>query len=230
MTKYLFLLSFALISCTGIQQRYHEVRAGETLDGIATQYSIPKDALEMENRVALKSGMKHGVKLYLPFEANPEFGVPAEGERMPTSTLASVEAVKAEFRWPTQGRLTSGFGKRARKRKMAMHEGIDIAAPIGTPVVSARSGHVIYAGNRISGYGNLVIIRHADTYSTIYAHLTKILVKKGQYIARGAKLGTVGRTGRAHGAHLHFEIRDGQRPVDPALFLPGQLADNTFKR
>lgn len=229
MTNYLFLLAFVLVSCTGIQQRYHEVRDGETLDGIATQYSIPKEALEKENRVALKNGVKRGVKLYLPFEANPEFGGNAGAEdRAPAQ--ASIDSVKAEFRWPTAGRLTSGFGKRSRKKKVAMHEGIDIAAPIGTPVVSARSGHVIYAGNRISGYGNLVIVRHADSFSTIYAHLTKIHVKKGQYVARGTQLGTVGRTGRARGAHLHFEIRDGQTPVDPALFLPGQFADNTFTR
>jgi murein DD-endopeptidase MepM/ murein hydrolase activator NlpD len=229
MSKYLFLLVFWLTSCTGIQQRYHEVREGDTLDRIATQYSIPKDALEKENRVVLRQGLKRGVKLYLPFEANPDFGTATDGDRVPAA-LASVKSVKAEFRWPTQGRLTSGFGKRLRKKRTTMHEGIDIAAPIGTPVVAARSGHVIYAGNRISGYGNLVIVRHADSFSTIYAHLTKIHVKKGQYVSRGAMLGTVGRTGRARGAHLHFEIRDGQTPVDPALFLPGQLADNTVTR
>jgi murein DD-endopeptidase MepM/ murein hydrolase activator NlpD len=123
---------------------------------------------------------------------------------------------------PESEDVTSPFGKRGKKD----HDGVDIGARQGTIVRASRSGHVIYAGNRIRGYGNMIIIRHADTFSTVYAHLSKITVKKNQFIGRGLPIGRVGRTGHATGSHLHFEVRNNRVPVDPLLYLQGQFAAN----
>ncbi len=124
------------------------------------------------------------------------------------------------FNWPLTGYVSSGYGRRRGR----FHEGIDIPARKGTPVRSARSGYVLYAGNKIRGYGNMVVIRHNDNYSTIYAHLSKIDVRPYQFINRDQLLGKVGRTGHATSPHLHFEIRVGNYPVNPLLYLQAQYA------
>ncbi len=232
------ILAFCLLSaCAGVRSRYHEVGQGETLGSIAKKFDVPLNGLVASNpEVVNKGAVKTGEKIYIPFEERSDWDAEnstltyAVDKRVPASKEAKGENLPA-FIWPTRGNLSSFFGLRYRHRKETAHEGIDVAAPTGTPVKAARSGHVIYVGNRIKGYGNMVIVRHADTYSTVYAHLSKFNVKKGQFISRGSLLGKVGRTGRARGAHLHFEIRDGQTPVDPMLYLPGgQYAVSGFSK
>jgi murein DD-endopeptidase MepM/ murein hydrolase activator NlpD len=98
------------------------------------------------------------------------------------------------------------------------HDGIDLAAPEGTPIRAAAGGVVLYAGTQ-RGYGNLVILRHEDGLITIYAHNQKNLVREGDRLRTGEELGLVGRTGRATGPHCHFEVRQGTKPRDPLLFL-----------
>jgi murein DD-endopeptidase MepM/ murein hydrolase activator NlpD len=223
-----FFFSFAwlLVSCAGVQSRYHRVSSGESLDSIASRYQVPVQELKKYNPETVKQGLHAGAKLYIPFEESPLWDIEDLGEPVssPRSVASndSAEVPATTFSWPVKGSLSSTFGPRHRK----MHEGIDIAARRGTPVIAARSGHVIYATNRIRGYGKMVIIRHADTYSTVYAHLSKINVKKGQFISRGDLLGLVGRTGHATGNHLHFEVRNHRVPVDPLLYLHGQYAAN----
>lgn len=117
--------------------------------------------------------------------------------------------------WPVKGNIISGFGRRGSRD----HDGLDIKAPKGTPVYAAKKGTVIFADVR-SGYGNLVIIRHDDNYFTVYAHLDKILVKKGKIVKQNELIGKVGQTGRATTPHLHFEIRYKTDPKDPVLYLP----------
>ncbi len=233
--------NFALISiacllsaCAGVRSRYHEVAQGETLQSIAQKFEVPLTGLVASNPELAGGSVKKGEKLYIPFEESPDWD--SEGtislavdNRLPAQ-VSRQENLPA-FLWPVRGNLSSFFGIRYRHRHETSHEGIDVAAPTGTAVKSARSGHVIYAGNRIRGYGNMVIIRHADSFSTVYAHLSKFNVKKGQFIGRGQLLGKVGRTGRARGAHLHFEIRDGQTPVDPMVYLPaGQYTVSSLKK
>lgn len=224
--KTIALISVAclLASCAGVRSRYHEVAQGETLNSIAKKFDVPLSGLVESNPDLSRGKIRAGEKVYIPFEERTDWDSEsltyAVDKRVPASKEGKGENLPA-FIWPTKGNLSSFFGLRYRHHKETTHEGIDVAAPTGTPVKAARSGHVIYVGNRIRGYGNMVIIRHADSYSTVYAHLSKFHVKKGQFIARGALLGKVGRTGRARGAHLHFEIRDGQTPVDPILYLPG---------
>ena len=119
--------------------------------------------------------------------------------------------------WPAKGVFTSGYGRRWGR----MHRGIDIAAPIGTPIMAAAPGEVISAGWNSGGFGKLVKIRHADGSITYYAHNNRILVRQGEYVEQGQQVAEMGSTGRSTGPHLHFEIRpDGQSAINPIALLP----------
>jgi murein DD-endopeptidase MepM/ murein hydrolase activator NlpD len=119
--------------------------------------------------------------------------------------------------WPTKGVLTSGYGWRWGR----MHRGIDIAAPIGTPVVAAAPGVVVSAGWNSGGYGNLVEIQHPDGSVTVYAHNNRILVRRGQEVAQGEQISEMGSTGRSTGPHCHFEVHPpGRGAVNPIALLP----------
>ncbi|MBD2060739.1 M23 family metallopeptidase [Funiculus sociatus GB2-A5] len=119
---------------------------------------------------------------------------------------------------PARGTLTSGYGRRWGR----MHKGIDIAAPIGTPIFAAASGVVVYAGWNSGGYGNLIDIQHADGSVTRYAHNNRLLVREGETVEQGQLISEMGSTGRSTGPHLHFEIRpQGKAAVNPtALLIP----------
>lgn len=119
------------------------------------------------------------------------------------------------FAWPARGRVSSTFGPRGN----AHHDGIDIAAPEGTPVRAALDGTVVYTGV-LRGYGKVVILAHGDGLTTVYAHNSKNLVKQGARVSRGAVIASVGRTGRTTGPNLHFEVRKDNRARDPMAFLP----------
>jgi murein DD-endopeptidase MepM/ murein hydrolase activator NlpD len=119
--------------------------------------------------------------------------------------------------WPTRGVLTSGFGWRWGRP----HRGIDIAGPIGTPIVAAAPGEVISAGWNSGGYGNLVRIRHADGSVTLYAHNSRLRVRRGETVEQGQPIAEMGSTGFSTGPHLHFEVHpDGQGAVNPIALLP----------
>ena len=120
------------------------------------------------------------------------------------------------FIWPADGVFTSGFGWRWGR----IHAGIDIAAPIGTPILAAASGVVDYASWSDGGYGNMIDIRHADGTITRYAHMNELYVKEGQTVSQGQTIGAMGSTGFSTGPHLHFEIRpNGGSAIDPMAFL-----------
>jgi lipoprotein NlpD len=121
----------------------------------------------------------------------------------------------APLSWPLKGVLYGRYGVRAGQR----HDGIDIAAPEGAPVVAAADGVVIFAGEQ-AGYGALVILKHGSDLVTLYAHNSRVLVKDGQRVGRGEPIARVGQTGRTTGPRLHFEVRQGTRPRNPLLFLP----------
>lgn len=119
------------------------------------------------------------------------------------------------FQWPVSGPVSSGFGQRSGGR----HDGIDILAPPGTPVLASERGVVAYAGSGMRGYGNAVILDHGDGIGTLYGHLGDIRVKSADTVDAGAPVGTVGRTGNATTAHLHFELRIDGKAMDPAPVL-----------
>ncbi|HVJ65066.1 MAG TPA: M23 family metallopeptidase [Bdellovibrionota bacterium] len=122
--------------------------------------------------------------------------------------------------WPMQNPVvTEFFGWRKRR----MHEGIDFKARVGDPVFSAGDGRVVYAGRGLRGYGKMVLIQHEGAWSTLYAHLSAVLLKQGQIITKGQLIGKAGSTGRSTGPHLHFEVRYGADPVDPMVYLPTKI-------
>ncbi|MGB5596164.1 MAG: LysM peptidoglycan-binding domain-containing M23 family metallopeptidase [Crocosphaera sp.] len=119
--------------------------------------------------------------------------------------------------WPSKGVLTSGFGPRWGR----MHKGIDIAAPVGTPIMASAPGEVISAGWNSGGYGNLVKVRHPDGSITLYAHNSRILVRRGQKVDQGQQIAEMGSTGYSTGPHLHYEIHaNGRGAQNPMAFLP----------
>jgi murein DD-endopeptidase MepM/ murein hydrolase activator NlpD len=119
--------------------------------------------------------------------------------------------------WPVdQGQLSSPYGRRWGR----LHEGIDLAAPTGTPVRAARGGTVLYAGNTLRGYGHMVVLQHDGDFLTAYAHNSVLLVRVGDQVKAGQMIARVGQSGRATAPHLHFELRKGQVPQDPLRFLP----------
>lgn len=126
------------------------------------------------------------------------------------------------FSWPVRGRILSTFGPKAD----GLHnDGINISARAGAPVIAAENGIVVYAGNELRGFGNLLLVRHAGGWITAYAHLDRTLVDKGQRVSRGQAIGTVGSSGGVSQPQLHFEIRQGTQAVDPAKFLSVAMLD-----
>jgi murein DD-endopeptidase MepM/ murein hydrolase activator NlpD len=133
-----------------------------------------------------------------------------------SSVIAQTPKREGKFIKPVAGKIISGYGP----KKDGLHnDGINIQAAKGDPVRAAESGVVVYTGNQIAGYGNLVLIRHADKFVSAYAHLDKMLVTKGSVVKRGQTIGTVGSTGSVDKPQLHFEIRKGTKALDPSGLL-----------
>lgn len=127
-----------------------------------------------------------------------------------------------DFALPTTGKVSSKFGYRVHpvtKKSYTFHSGIDIAAPRGTPVKASADGIVKKSGYFQNGYGNLIVIQHRKDMVTYYGHLDKRGAEAGDSVKKGQEIGTVGRTGRATGPHLHFEVRRGKKALDPDEFL-----------
>jgi len=188
---------------------WHRVRSGEHVADLARRYHVPASDIAEINGLERAEALKAGQQIFVP-------GATAPGSRRPAKPAASLPSPAARralpFLWPVRGgTVTSRFGRRGD----AIHEGIDIAAPEGTAVLAGDDGTVIYSGSGVRGYGNLILMRHKDGFVTVYAHNRRNLVQEGASVSRGQVIAEVGHTGRASGDHLHFEVRRGDRPVDP---------------
>jgi murein DD-endopeptidase MepM/ murein hydrolase activator NlpD len=139
-------------------------------------------------------------------------------EPPPTTNSVRAGNNSLSFRWPAKGRIIAGFGPKTNGQT---NDGINIALPEGTPIKAAEDGVVAYAGNELKGYGNLILVRHADGYVTAYAHAKELLVKRGDPIKRGQTIARSGQTGNVDAPQLHFEIRKGPSPIDPMPHLSG---------
>jgi lipoprotein NlpD len=210
---------------------FHEIRPGETLYRIARAYGVSVEDLRGENGISDPAQLAAGSLLFVPraertleiaatgpAEARPEpqprrRAQPSQIPRAGSGTLDPA-AHGEPLAWPLRGVLVSSFGMRDREQ----HEGIDLAAPEGTPVLAASAGKVLFAGEQ-RGYGKLVLLGHEGGLVTIYAHNADNLVEVGQPVTRGQRIARVGRSGNATGPHLHFEVRVGTRPRDPLGFL-----------
>ena len=141
-------------------------------------------------------------------------------ELTPETPVKAAEATGAlpTFRWPVRGKVITSYGAKTNGKA---NDGINLAVPEGTPVKAAEDGVVAYSGNELKGYGNLVLVRHANGYVTAYAHASELMVKRGDTIKRGQIIAKSGQSGEVGSPQLHFEIRKGSTPVDPLQFLNG---------
>lgn len=156
-----------------------------------------------------------------PVPAQPTPPVTQEPPPVVASLDTAADPASADgttFRWPVRGRIISGFGEKAGGER---NDGINLAVPEGTSVKASEAGTVIYAGNELEGYGNLILIRHADGWVSAYAHNKEIRVQRGDRVRRGQTISLAGRTGSVSSPQVHFELRRGAKPVNPLDYLSG---------
>lgn len=179
---------------------------------VPTNANSPQEG-DSENVAVAPLGAENYAPILPPRMVSPELPPLPEPNRM----IPEGESSFNGYIWPAKGVLTSGYGWRWGR----MHRGIDIAGPIGTPIVASASGVVTEAGWNSGGYGNLVEIQHSDGSLTLYAHNSRILVGKGQRVEQGQQVAEMGNTGYSTGPHLHFEVHPpGKGAVDPLAYLP----------
>jgi murein DD-endopeptidase MepM/ murein hydrolase activator NlpD len=199
----------------------HVVKRGETISEIARHYDVSVDAIVMANQISDFSAIDVGTRLVIPGTARLGKSGPTLASLIPFPPTVPDLRERArreadlEFEWPIYGHFSSGYGWRG----IGSHEGIDLTAKPGTPVLAAEAGRVIESGWR-GDYGRVVVVKHARNYSTLYAHNRSLRVKKGAFVEKGDVIAEVGQTGNATGPHLHFEIRRERRPEDPLRYLP----------
>ena len=150
--------------------------------------------------------------------APPVAGQPAPPKHRAPAPLTTVpEQYSGSMRWPLDAYIVSSeYGERWGK----VHKGMDMAAHVGEPVYAIADGEVIYAGDDLKGYGNVVILRHDRKTTSLYAHNSELKVKQGDQVTKGALVALLGNTGHSTGPHVHFEIRDGDAAVNPRNVLP----------
>ncbi len=199
---------------------YHTVERHQTLYRICKTYKVDIHEVAWINGITDHGKIQTGQRIFIPgarkvlkveIVIDDVVAEPEEKEREGSKTAYK----KMDFLWPVEGKISNPFEDNERER----HQGIDIAAPRGTPIKASHSGKVIYSGNTIRGYGNLIILSHSEGYVTVYAHNQVNLVEEGIWVEKGQVIGKVGKTGRASGPHLHFEIRRNNRAIDPLLYL-----------
>jgi len=143
-----------------------------------------------------------------------------------TQPLAPIGVARADapaFSWPVTGRVISDFGTTANGGK---NDGINIATAMDAPIHASASGTVTYAGDELKNYGNLVLIKHADGFTTAYAHADRLVVSRGDTVTKGQVIGYAGQTGDVATPQLHFEIREQTTPVNPRTYLSNATASN----
>jgi len=196
----------------------HTVEQGETIYAIARKYDVSVDAIVAANQIVDFSSIEVGTRLVIPKAGRNAAGESSLARLIPFHADLREQAKREadlEFDWPIHGGFSSGYGWRG----IGSHEGIDLTAKPGTPVLAAEAGRVIESGWR-GDYGRVVVVKHARGYSTLYAHNRSVRVKRGAFVEKGDVIAEVGQTGNATGPHLHFEIRREREPADPLRYLP----------
>ncbi|HSB06105.1 MAG TPA: M23 family metallopeptidase, partial [Thermodesulfobacteriota bacterium] len=191
---------------------YHTVERHQTLYRICKTYGVDIQEVARLNGITVVSKIQTGQKIFIPgaeevlkveIYVDDVVKEPVDKERGKTTHE------ELDFIWPVEGRCIALFEDEERK----MHQGIDISSLSGTPIKASNAGRVIYSGNTIRGYGNLIILRHSGGFVSVYAHNQTNLVEEGVWVGKGQIIGKVGQTGRASGPHLHFEIRKNNKAV-----------------
>ena len=229
----LVLLAALLLSSCGSQsswrdnQQTHIVRKGETLFSIAWRYGKSTTDLARWNKLGNGSLIYPGQRLQLNGRAatsSQSSGGSATGgsssgpsSRPSSKPLPSIPSRPSpKWSWPTSGQINVGFGA-----KPGIGTGVLINGKAGQAIYAAASGRVVYAGSGLIGYGQLIIVKHNDTYLSAYGYNASLLVKEGDQIKKGQKIATMGE-GPERKPRLHFEIRRNGKPVNPRQYLPAR--------
>ncbi|MBM7059819.1 peptidoglycan DD-metalloendopeptidase family protein [Pseudomonas sp. UL073] len=226
----------------------YRVQRGDTLYSIAFRYGWDWKALAARNNIAAPYTIRVGQIIRFDQQVKPGQNVaktapvvttpatakpngssppvvvapPASGTAAPAPVTQAQTPIQPVTRsttgwaWPANGPLIGKFSSNG-----SLNKGIDIAGELGQPVLAASDGSVVYAGSGLRGYGELVIIKHSDTYVSAYGHNRRLLVREGQQVKAGQTIAEMGSTG-ADRVKLHFEIRRQGKPVDPLQYLPNR--------
>ncbi len=190
----------------------HVIKSGQTLTDISATYGVAID------RIAQANGISDPGRIF----AGERIIIPGATTNLWQAVVRLSHGQQVRFIWPLEGEITSPFGWRVHP-VLGMrhhHNGIDIDVPVGTMVRAAAPGKVHLIQDDPEGYGTVIVLEHTDGYLTLYGHLSTVLVTKGQYVEAGQPIAESGNTGLSTGPHLHFEIRNGEFPVDPQRYLP----------
>ena len=212
----LIIGSVLVLGCSGSALRwtpdYHTVREGETLHQIAGSYGLDTMAVARWNRLGDGSLIYPGQRIRL---SPPDYGSAQPSDtRRARSSPPPAPGPAPPWLWPASGPVIAGFGGSSRTSS-----GIHIGGERGAPVVAAARGEVVYAGAGLAGYGNLLIIRHNQTWLSAYGHNEKLLVQEGDAVGQGQRIASMGE-GPGRRPLLHFEIRRDGTPVNPVSYLP----------
>jgi len=227
--------------------KWHSVEQTDTVESISQRYGVSTEEIAELNQIPSTGRIVGRERIFIPLgsgkppgdgrpvkERSIEATVTSEHPRSEVSQVARTAsgpsqaggandgkcpATQSCFLWPVQGRVVQWFGKQG-KGSAEDSDGINIKAPAGADVIAAANGEVLYSGDAIKGYGNLILIRHESNIITVYAHNRINLVKEGARVMRGEKIAEVGNSGAASESLLHFEVRVNEQPVDPTLYLP----------
>ncbi|TQV84603.1 peptidoglycan DD-metalloendopeptidase family protein [Exilibacterium tricleocarpae] len=202
---------------------HHTVTRGDTLFSIAWRYGLDYKALARRNGIDAEYRIYPGQRLALdvrlkpvakPPPAKPKLRSKSQTKSAPVVPAPQPSNNQLRWRWPVQGKILQRFSP-----NNGLNKGIDIVGNLGQPVLSAAPGMVVYAGNGVRGYGNLLIVKHNQRYLSAYAHSRRILVREGDRVKAGQKIAEIGSSGTDRNK-LHFEIRRNGKPVDPLKYLP----------
>jgi murein DD-endopeptidase MepM/ murein hydrolase activator NlpD len=222
------------------QDKLHAVRFGDTLYSISRSTGVPVQTIAQTNNIAPPYTLSPGQQLLIP-QARVESGryaantraarAPAKitsaprndkprnvAELAQTVSYTPPKAASPEtmFEWPVRGKVIASYGVTDLGRR---NDGVNIAAPAGTPVRAAADGEVVYRGSELDGFGNLLLVKHAGGFVTAYAHNEAMLVKKGSKVRQGQVIAKVGQSGAVSSPQLHFEVRRNLKSLDPATLL-----------
>ncbi len=212
----------------------YKVRAGDSIYSVSRLFAVNQSEITRLNNLRAPYTIHEGQVLRMP---SVDYVQPEQTARAgsgsavksappkPSSKITPAQRQKitaqtparaGQFKKPVEGKVISRFGP----KKGGLHnDGINISAPRGTPVRAAENGVVVYAGNELRGSGNLVLIRHQGRLMTAYAHMDKMMIKRGDVIKRGQTIGTVGSTGSVSTPQLHFEVRKGTQAINPDKYI-----------
>ena len=213
--KYPYVLKPGSFIKIPVPKRY-KIKKGDTLYKIARCSSTNISEIKNKNININEKELIVGFVINLPYYSMDKCKL--KNKKIAKKKNIKKKSIKSEeiFLWPVQGSIITYFGKQKGGRK---NDGINILSVKGNPVRAAMGGKVVYRGNELLAWGNLIIIKHKNNWTTAYAHLDKLLVRKGEIIKTGDIIASVGATGNVDKSQLHFQVRKKSKPLDPIKFL-----------